>query len=213
MGVRVREREREMGLFLLESLRTSREDPVLSLTSCPWVTLNWFQPSLSLSFSSGPCWGGTTELLRADGRWPGTVPQAEARPGLLDYDDGRAGGGASTGPARGPTGGRARRGRHSCCARQTGRGTQGRLPASPVSWTRPLGGSDRRERQAGALGCWPHLQAGADPRKDPSAGRGGENKDGRRDRWASLCGPAQPGRSRLRGPLAFELGQGARGGP
>lgn len=49
------------------------EDPVLSLTWCS-VTLSRFQPSLNLSFSSGPCWKGASQLLRLTGGSRGPLP-------------------------------------------------------------------------------------------------------------------------------------------
>lgn len=38
------------------------------------MTLSRIQPSLSLSFSPGPCWEGTSELLRAEVRGSGALP-------------------------------------------------------------------------------------------------------------------------------------------
>lgn len=115
------------------------------------MTLNWFQPSLSLSFASGPCWGGTPELLGADGRGPGALVLGEARPGLL-HDGSRAGGGASTGPVAGPL--EAEPGLGAAGAVGSRRGgdpgqvnwprVEGGLPVPPVSWTRPLGNSGHR---------------------------------------------------------------------
>lgn len=150
--------------------------------------------SLSLSFSSGPCWGGTAELLRADGGSRG-LPQGEARPGLrtrttepvgaLPLDPPWAHG--RQGPAWEP--------QARCSGDQKGDPgqvnwprVQGGLPGAPGSWTRPLGNSAHCEA-AGTAGLASSSPSSGSSQEGPTAGRGGETKAGRRDRWASLCGP------------------------
>lgn len=65
------------------------------------MTLSRIQPSLSLSFSPGPCWKGTSERLGADVRGPGALPHE--RP-VQDFWTRTAElvEGAPTGPAVGP---------------------------------------------------------------------------------------------------------------
>lgn len=108
--------------------------------------------SLSLSFSSGSCWGGTAELLRADRRGPGASPRE--RPGqdsrmrttepvgALPLDPPWAHG--RQGPAWEP--------QALCSADWEGDpgqvnwpSVQNGLPVPPGSWTRPLGNSAHRE--------------------------------------------------------------------